>query len=197
MREADVREAVRARIARDVGGLGPARVIEELGLCQAEVRVDIAVIDRRITGWEIKSAADTLTRLPAQAAVYNRVFDRMWLAADQRHLTRAATLVPSWWGLAVIEVAEPSRCKLKTVRPSRLNREVDLRSLVQLLWRDEAYDELVQLGLADGLRRATRTELWAALAEASPRHISRTGLQARVRARLKARAGWRVDAPHR
>jgi hypothetical protein len=195
MREADVRDALVERLRRQhVNEQQQTRIVHELSLCQAEARIDLAVVNCRLTGWEIKTAADTLGRLPLQQPVYSRVFDRVWLAADARHVDGALGLIPPWWG--VVRVGERRGvCTLTQVRPSRLNPGVDLASLVRLLWRDEALAELKALGLAEGLERAPRRVLWQRLAEAVPRQASKAQVQRRVRERLRDREGWRADRP--
>ncbi len=194
MREADVRLALVERLLREHAAERQTRIVHELSLCQAEARIDVAVVNGRLTGWEIKTAADTLGRLPAQEPVYSRVFDRVWLAADARHIDRALGLIPAWWG--VVRVGESGgACRLTHVRPSRLNPDVDLGSLVRLLWREEVWEELSALGLTAGLERAPRRVLWQRLAEAVPRSASKAALKRRVRDRLRVREGWRADGP--
>lgn len=194
VQESDVRGALVARLRRQHADEQQTRIVHELSLCQAEARIDLAVVNGRLTGWEIKTAADTLGRLPLQEPVYSRVFDRVWLAADARHVDAALALIPHWWG--VVRVGERGgACTLTQVRPSRLNTDVDLASLVQLLWRDEALAELSALGLAAGLERAPRRVLWQRLADAVPRRASKAQVQRRVRERLRDREGWRADRP--
>ena len=191
VREAEVREAIERRARADADP-AESRFIPELNLCQSEARIDLAAVNSRLLGWEIKTVTDSLSRLPSQEEVYSRIFDRMWLVADARHLDRATDLVPPWWGIWEIREKQ-GVCNLIQVRRSRLNPQVDLGSLVRLLWRDEALAELARLGIADGLHRSPRRDLWNALAEASPRHISPTRLRERVRVRLRDREGWRSD----
>lgn len=194
MREADVRGALVERLRRQHADEHETRIVHELSLCQAEARIDLAVVNGRLTGWEIKTAADTLGRLPLQEPVYSRVFDRVWLAADARHVDGAFGMIPHWWG--VVRVGERGgACVITQVRPSRLNPDVDLASLVRLLWRDEALAELEALGLAQGLERAPRRVLWQRLADAVPRRASKAQVQRRVRERLRDREGWRADRP--
>lgn len=193
--EAEVRSAVEDRLAVEYRRDPDTRVVHELGLAQAGARIDVAVVNGRLTGWEIKTAADTLARLPHQQEAYSRVFDRVWLVADERHLDRALTVVPPWWGVARADRSDRG-CVLRVVRPSRLNRGVDPGSLVRLLWRDEALGELEALGAAQGLSRAPRALVWDALAGAVPAGLlSLPALQARVRSRLRSREGWRAAAP--
>lgn len=174
--------------------LGGSRIIHELDLCQAAARVDIAVVNGSMTGWEIKTASDTLTRLPRQRDVYSRVFDRVWLAAAPRHVEPALALIPDWWGVVEIR-GESDTYRFRTVRRSKRNPAVDLHSVVRLLWRQETLEELQAIGLGDGMQRAPRRVLWEALAQAAPRRVSKTLLKERVRWRLKTRAGWRSDVP--
>lgn len=192
VREAEVRAAVTRAIEREHADGPSTRVIHELDLCQAAARIDLAVVNGRMIGWEIKSQADTLARLPRQQAVYSKIFDRVWLAVAPRHLPAALEQVPPWWGVVVAE-GSPGECMLRTVRHSRLNRQVDLHSLVRLLWRAEALEELDRLGLAEGMRRAPRRVLWEVLAGAVPRDISAAQLRRVVRERLRTRSGWRSD----
>jgi hypothetical protein len=194
MQEATVRAAIEARLVALDAHPGETLIVHELGLCQAEARVDIAAVNGQLVGWEIKTRQDTLMRLPRQQDVYSRVFDRVWLVADQRHIEPALRMIPTWWG--VIRIRDDGLdCRLVTVRPSRLNRDVHPPSLVRLLWRVEVLAELEALGLAEGIERAPRRVLWAALAGAVPKHIARRKLQERVRDRLKSRQGWRSDRP--
>lgn len=184
--------AVDARLASDVARHGPTRVVHELALCQAEARVDVAAINGRLVGFEIKTRLDTLARLDHQEAVYSRIFDKVWLVADHKHFEPAAARIPGWWGILHI-VDHDGDCELLAIRNARLNRSVDPASVVRLLWRDEVLAELASLGLSDGLGRAPRRVLWSALAAAVPRHVTLAQLQRRVRERLKSRQGWRAD----
>jgi hypothetical protein len=192
--ERHVRAAVVARLAAEEARHGPTLVVHELALCQAEARVDVAAVNGRLVGFEIKTSLDTLSRLARQEAVYSRVFDRVWLVADRRHLESATVQIPDWWGILEIK-AHGDDCHLRVVRGSRLNGAVDVGSLVRLLWRDEVLAELSALGLSTGLERAPRRVLWAALADAVPSRLSRPQLQRRVREVLKSRQDWRSDGP--
>jgi len=193
MRDIDIRRALR----RDVDSLHrndpDTIVIEELGLCQGLSRVDVAVVNGSVHGYEIKSERDTLARLPSQSDTYNRVFDYVTIVTASNHARKIAKAVPNWWGIAV---AVPKRCSLdiENKRPARLNRHVDPVALAQLLWRDEVLEELQSLGLADGMKSKPRRELWKRLATS----VRVEQLGAIVRRRLKQRAPrWRLHEPPR
>lgn len=189
-----MRAAVARRVALEHRDLPDTLVVHELGLAIAGVRIDLAVVNGRLTGWEIKTAADSLARLPHQQHAYSQVFDRVWLAADRRHVEPALAMVPAWWGVVRADRTDAG-CALRVVRPSRLNKDVDLLALVRLLWRDEVVEELSALGAEGALLRAPRDVLWQALAASVPARLSRSALQSRVRLRLRCRAGWRSGSP--
>src|SRR5438105_15140559 len=88
MNDSDVRRALHlTELVRHTDG--DPRVVNKLGLIHGEVRVDVAVINGVVHGFEIKSDADTLNRLQRQAAAYERVLDLMTLVAPMRHLELA------------------------------------------------------------------------------------------------------------
>ena len=85
MRDLDVRTAVRAQLVAAHADDDNTRIVEEMGIWSGSVRVDVAVINGELAGWELKSARDNLRRLPQQAELYSQVFDRMTIA--QRQIT--------------------------------------------------------------------------------------------------------------
>ena len=168
------------------------RLIPELAVCRSDARIDLAVVGRQFVGWEIKTASDSLYRLGRQAESYGRVFDRVWLAADRRHLEAAEKIIPSWWGIARVESSGPY-FRVVAVRASKVNRNVDPYSLVTLLWRDEVAEELASIGLGNRIGRRPKRELWEELAQSAPATISLRELRTRVRGRLMDRTHWRAD----
>jgi len=160
---------------------GPATVVlDELGLCQGDVRVDVAAVSGELSGFEIKSPADSLTRWPKQRRVYSKVVDRAWLVAPEKALANADA--PEWWGLIRI-VETPHQLGLRIVREAAINPRVDGYSLARLLWRDEALDTLAAFGLDRGVRTKRRTLIWRRLAD----QVSLDDLRRAVRDALKVR----------
>src|SRR5690242_7332263 len=105
MRDIDIREALRAEIARRHNGESNTLVVEELGLCQGIARVDLAVVNGSVNGYEIKSAHDTLSRLPAQSDVYSRPTHTVHRAGGRMH----------WPGLAQQRASCLSRSKQRKI----------------------------------------------------------------------------------
>lgn len=163
--------------------------IQELSLF-GQVRVDVAVVNGFLSGFELKSELDTLRRLPAQAEAYSRVFDLMTLVVAEKHHEKAIELVPKWWGI-VIASTKATGVSLEFLRQAERNPSVDSHSVVKLLWRGEALEELEHRGAATGFRSKTRSQVWHRLAELLPE----AELRGVVRRRLKSRPGWRVGLP--
>ncbi len=188
MRDMDIRSALRATVlarhVRDPDTL----VIDELGLERGVVRVDIAVVNGRLHGYEIKSDADTLERLPAQVTGYGRVLDRVTLVVGSRHASAAQRLVPDWWGVYVAHEAVNGQVHFRPARRERANPGLDLEAVAALLWRDEALALLQARGRARGLVSKPRRELYRALvATLAPVELRRC-----VRDALKSRTDWRA-----
>lgn len=186
MRDLDIRRALHRDLARQHDGETGTLFLDEFGLCQGDVRVDVAVLNGSIAGYEIKSERDTLDRLPRQQAAYSRVLDEATLIASEKHLEAAKELVPLWWGL-VAASEDGGDVRLHTLRAAARNPSLDPLALAQLLWRDEALDLLSELGLDSGIRGKPRAVLWRRLAAS----VSLELLRDLVRERVKARGNWR------
>jgi hypothetical protein len=188
MRDADIRAQLRADLAARFAHDPRTLILDELALVAAGARVDVAVVNGSFHAYEIKSAHDTLARLPLQADAYSAIFDAVTIVAAERHVERVAELVPAWWEIAV-PVSRGSVIVLVGIRDGSSNPDQDPHAIAQLLWRDEALDALSARGLDRGLRTKPRRELWRALAEAVP--IDDLGEL--VRNQLRARPAWRAD----
>jgi len=187
VRDGDVRRALHAQLRREhAHELSETKFLDEVGLC-GEVRVDVTVLNGELAGYELKSARDTLRRLPTQIDVYSRVLDRATLVVADNHREGIEALLPTWWGLIVASSDGVTTC-LEWKRRSERNPSVDPASLAQLLWRDEVLAELAARGLARGFRSKSRMLLSRRLSDA----LTLDELRALVRTRLKQRAAWRV-----
>lgn len=86
MHEDDIKAEVLSWVRRACRGRQLPVVTSEFSLNGTGIRADLAILDRSFYGIEVKSAADTLKRLPSQMAGYARYFDRTVLVVDVRHL---------------------------------------------------------------------------------------------------------------
>ena|SRR6266850_4535204 len=190
MEEQKIREALKRRVVTAYGNRPRTLIIEELGLRHGLARIDLAVVNGSIHGFEIKSEYDRLIRLAQQATVFNQVFDRLTLVAAEKHLEAARRIVPHWWGLLAVKQRRNRQVEFVTIRKTRQNPRPDPCAVAKLLWREEALEVLGEFGIADPYTRETRASIYAALAGVTT--LSR--LRARVRDRLLNRQAWRSDA---
>jgi len=190
MRDIDIRRELLREMHRRHDGELDTLIMPELGLCQGMARVDLAVVNGSVHGYEIKSEQDTLARLPGQAEIYSRTLEFVTIVVSPSHARKVSNAVPSWWGIWTA-VQHEDKVQLQTVRESVPNPKIDPVSLAQLLWREEALEALAQRGLAYGMRSKPRVQLWLRLAS----ELSVAELGGVVRECLKRRgAAWRVPA---
>ena len=152
-------------------------------------RVDLAVVNGSIHGYEIKSERDTLIRLPSQSEFYSQALEFVTIVAAPHHLNRIVKerLVPTWWGIWSA-TQDGANVRLQPMRDAQPNPSLVPLALAQFLWRDEALAILAEHSLAVGLRGKSRQHLWLRLAES----FSIDQLGGFVRARLKERKqDWR------
>lgn len=187
----EIRPALRQRVLAPHNGDPDTMVIEELGLCRGLVRVDLAVVNGIIHGYEIKSDRDSLHRLEGQVDLYSKVLDRATLVTSERHLDAALRLLPSWWGVQRVEPTPSGSPGLKTVRRGRPNSGMDARALVELLWLEDALELLEDHNAARGVRGKPRRFVWDRVCEAIDIEV----IAATVRAKLKARATTPAPLP--
>jgi hypothetical protein len=178
-----------ARFSRDPNTL----ILEEFGIGHGSTRVDVAVINGRMHGFELKSDKDTLDRLPHQVHAFSSVFDRVTLVVGYRHAYEALQIIPEWWGVKLAEEKENGGVQLSEARGPRNNPAVDPISVAELLWREEALNLLQEFGAAEQVRSRPRGVIYQKLVQT----ISVAQLQELVRKQLRTRTTWRVDAPHR
>lgn len=168
------------------------RIVEELGIGHGAARVDVAVINGVLHGYEIKSDRDTLLRLPEQMNMYNSVFDQMTLVVGKSHLYESINLIPDWWGVIVAKFQNSNDSVVfYEIRKARKNTTGKRPAVTKLLWREEALQILEGLGEADGLRSKTRGQIYEKLTTV----LDQKTLGDKVREKLFFREDWRSDAP--
>jgi hypothetical protein len=157
-----IREALVNRLVVDYPNY---RVIPELGVWHGAARIDVAVVNGSLRGFEIKSDRDTLARLPEQMCAYNAIFDQVTLVVGGKHFIDAFRMVPEWWGIETAHIDENGAVFFNHIRSSQNNPEQDGVSIARLLWRHEALEKLEDLGKADGVRSKPREIVYQRLAE--------------------------------
>lgn len=154
VRDRDVRQALHRKVLKEHHGDADTLVLDELGLRHGTCRVDIAVVNGYLHGYEIKSDSDTLERLPSQVATYGLVLDRATLVVGERHLDKARPFVPAWWGIKVVTAGPRGGISFETAQPFAQNPTIDPLALAELLWRPEVVEILQEREAPPALLRS-------------------------------------------
>lgn len=164
-------------------------ILHELDICSGCARIDIAVVNGEIHGFEIKSEQDNLERLPDQMEYYNYVFDTITIVSTQKHKGKLKEMVPKWWGIFIVDYLEgEDSLTLKIEQKPRKNENVSVGFLVRNLWKNELLDLLSKKGLSKGVKRKTRLQLGQIVSE----RVNENDVKQFVSYRLKYRKGWKA-----
>lgn len=111
------------------------RIIEEkqMGRSRADV---VMVTEDSVVGIEIKSDADTYTRLQRQIRDYDRFFDYNYVVAGSRHALHIEEKVPAWWGIITAEEID-NNVDFYLLRSPGENPNLIWKNKLKLLWRPE------------------------------------------------------------
>jgi hypothetical protein len=162
-------------------------VVDELGLAHARTRIDIAVINGCIHGFEIKSSLDTLQRLPAQLELYSQCLEKLTLVCAPRHVTAAEKLTPHWCGIILAEKGSRGAVSFETVRRTGTNKGIDRFHLAHLLWRPEALILLSRFDPDHKMAKQPRRELYRELSAM----MTVSQLTTSIREFMQLRRAWR------
>lgn len=164
-----------------------SKVVEEMNIPAAKARIDMAVINGHLHGFEIKSASDTLQRLPNQIEAYTKVFDYLSIVTEEKYHERILKIVPEWIGIHVCS-EKKGKQKIKTVRVATLNTQKEGFYLAKLLWREELISVLSDRKIK--FKKSDRNWL---LCEALANNINTPELSDIVRGILKKRTDWKAN----
>lgn len=114
---------------------GTNRIIEEkqMGRSRADV---VLVTPEAVYGIEIKSDADTYTRLNRQVRDYNWFYDYNYIVAGTSHAYHVQEHVPKWWGIITVELEE-GRPDFYVLRKPEKNPKLKWQKKLSMLWRPE------------------------------------------------------------
>jgi len=187
LKDKDIREAMIFKIDKE-NKTHEYRLINELGICDGVSRVDLAVVNGRLCGYEIKSDKDTLERLPGQIDSYNKTFDKITIIVGKKFENEIIDKVPEHWGIEVAYLNRMKNISFKRVRIAKINREIEAKALLELLWKDELVQLLKGKGMK-GIASKNRRKLRDIAADTIPLNE----IKNYARETLKAREGWRAD----
>lgn len=114
---------------------GKIRILEEkqMGRSRADI---VMVLPACVAGIEIKSDADTYSRLARQVRDYDRYFDYNYIVAGSSHAMHIEEHIPAWWGIITVEQVG-TEADFYILRKPKENPGVDWKKKLSLLWRPE------------------------------------------------------------
>lgn len=186
-KDTDIRTALHAKRLRRMKEQPDTLVIDELGLAHARSRIDVAVINGCIHGYEIKSAKDTLDRLTSQIDIYRQTLQKLTIVAAPKHVRGVMANAPEWCGVISAEQGPRGGISFHVLRSAATNPDIDPVMMAHLLWRDEVVDLLSRFGYAQKDLRRPRKQLYEMLCEA----MSLGEITASIRAFMVQRRTWR------
>lgn len=136
MLDAEIRDRLFFKLEN---GSKKIRIFEEVIIGSS--RCDFFTVTDRLTGYEIKSDADSYARLRSQIKSYDAFFCENYLVVGRSHLKSAKEHIPEYWG--IICVGD----EIETVRDSKPNPKVKTKNLLRLLWKRELRNILLRYGL--------------------------------------------------
>ena len=181
-----VRELLLHELKEKYSNCPDTRVINELGLDFGAARVDVAVVNGIMHGFEIKSDLDTLYRLPRQLEYYNRAFERMTIVVSRKYLEEVKRIIPSWWGIKTISL---DQTRLITIRKGRKVSQQDPELIIKLLWKKELERFIDYLSFNKSLKKMRKNQLLAYLGQ----EVDFMVTQQFVYDTLKKRENWRLS----
>ncbi|MDE8314897.1 sce7726 family protein [Erysipelothrix rhusiopathiae] len=187
LNDSDIRTALLTKLNNDFKDTD-YRIVEEFSIRDGRARTDIAVINGRFHGFEIKSDQDTLLRLGNQITMYDETFEYCTIVVGKKHLERVLEILPFHWG---VYVAYPYRNRviLKKIRRDRLNPNFTVEGLTDVLWNAEL-KKLLKDRAVSGYSRLNKFELQIAIQN----HIPIKDLCLYTKDVLKTRENWRVTS---
>jgi len=187
MRDFDIRLHLKDSILKKYYSDTNSKVVEELNLPIAKARIDLAVINGHLHGFEIKSASDTLQRLPSQLIAYSKVFDYLSVITEDKYHHKLMSILPNWVGVYVCS-EKNGQFIIRKEKAGTLNKEKDGFYIAKLLWREELIDVLNTFNIP--FKKKDRN--WI-LAEIVAANIKLPVLSDVVREKLKKRIDWKLD----
>ena len=185
MKDPCIRQLLRETQLSHYIGDAQCKVVDELSLPVAGARIDMAVINGSLHGYEIKSASDTLQRLPSQIEAYSKVFDYLSVVTEGKYYLKLKKTIPTWVGLIVCDDKNGVRT-VKEVRKPKRNKNIKGFFIAKLLWKEELIECLLEHQIP--FKKKDRTWILCEILESN---LDIETLSMSVRDKLKSRIDWK------
>ncbi len=114
----------------------PKAVIEELRVHNGNAIADVVALYKDAHCFEIKGDGDKIERILKQGHYYNLSFRKITLVTTSKHLKKALSISPDFWGIIVAE-SNDNQISLKHIRRAKDNSSFDKSLALMTLWKSE------------------------------------------------------------
>lgn len=118
---------------------GKVRIIEEKQIAKSRADV-MLVLEETLVGVEIKSDADTYTRLARQIKDYNKFFDYNYVVVGSSHSKHVDEHIPEYWGI-IVATEDEQDINFQVLREPVINKRAQktykMKRKLSILWRPE------------------------------------------------------------
>lgn len=118
---------------------GKVRIIEEKQIAKSRADV-MLVLEETLVGVEIKSDADTYTRLARQIKDYNKFFDYNYVVVGSSHSKHIDEHIPEYWGI-IVATEDEQNINFQILREPGINKRAQktykMKRKLSILWRPE------------------------------------------------------------
>ena len=118
---------------------GKVRIIEEKQIAKSRADV-MLVLEETLVGVEIKSDADTYTRLARQIKDYNKFFDYNYVVVGSSHSKHVDEHIPEYWGI-IVATEDEQDINFQVLREPGINKRAQktykMKRKLSILWRPE------------------------------------------------------------
>jgi len=177
LRDRDIRPALDSYIRSNHQRIW---IRHEMGVngCIADL---LTITDTELHIYEIKSDVDTTLRLgdrthfskrwkktwnrKGQVTAYSAMGDKVTLVVGRNLLEESLQKIPDWWGVLLVEGQTDGAVNIKVYREAKRNPDLRWVNVFKFLWREEALVACEQLGVAKGVRSASKAKIKARLKE--------------------------------
>ncbi|MDG4475394.1 sce7726 family protein [Thiovibrio frasassiensis] len=114
----------------------PKAIIEELRVHNGNAIADVVALYTEAHCFEIKGDGDKVERITEQGQYYNSSFRKITLVTTRRHVSKALSIAPNYWGIMVAEEIN-DQVTLRYVRRAKNNANFDKGLALMTLWKSE------------------------------------------------------------
>lgn len=160
LHDKDIRKHLIQKLERQP--VRPKAIIEELRVHNGNAIADVVAIYREAHCYEIKGDGDKIERILEQGQFYNLAFSKISIVTTQRHLDKAISLAPHYWGI-ILTTNRDEEIIFKYIRKAKSNKYFNKKIALLTLWKSEML-YLIQNDIKKN-QRLTRDDLTTRISE--------------------------------